>query len=230
MTPLRDAERIAALMDAASQQHRPLDPGSGRAARWLRTVDFRRPTKFTTEQERRLSESIETFCRAAATRLTAERVPIELQLLDVSQLTWSNAHVRVPEGSLVALLGTRPLGTRLVLSAEQTLLLGALDCLLGGGSERAPRDRKLTDIDLLLVRRVFEALTEALSGVLRDAAGVELQVNGIDPAGESAHLELPSEATLVVTLEARLPARSGTVILFLPHKAVEPVLPRFPVL
>jgi len=114
-----------------------------------------------------------------------------------------------------------------VLSAENPLLLGALESLLGGSPERAPRDRKLTDIDLLLIRRVFETLVEALSSVFSDHAGVELAVTDIDPAGETTYLEQPSEPTLALTMEARLGRASTVMVLLLPYHAVEAVLGRF---
>ena len=65
--------------------------------RRMRTVDFTRPTKFTADQERRIKRALDTFCRTASTRLSAElRMPLELEVINVSQLTWSNAHAQVP--------------------------------------------------------------------------------------------------------------------------------------
>ena len=227
-TPV-DADRIAALMAAAGHARRPAEgeTAAGRRPRWLRTVDFSRPTKFTTDQERRLTRAIEAYCRTASTRLAAERVPCELELLDCSQHTWSNAQAHVPPGSVVALAGVSPLGTRVVLSAEHALLHGALEALLGGSADRPPRDRKLTDIDLMLIRRVFDTLVEALSSVFSDHAGVELSVTEVDAAGETTYLEQPSEPTLALTMEARLGRASTVMVLLLPYHAVEPVLGRF---
>ena len=222
------ADAIAALVDAAKDGNLPEEPTyHPRRQRRVRTVDFTRPTKFTTDQERRLTRAVEAYCRTASSRLAAERVPCELELLDCSQHTWSNAQAHVPPGSVIALAGVSPLDTRVVLSAEPPLLLGGLESLLGGTPERAPRDRKLTDIDLLLIRRVFETLIEALSSVFSDHAGIELAVTEIDPAGETTYLEQPSEPTLALTMEARLGRASTVMVLLLPYHAVEPVLGRF---
>lgn len=233
MSDLLDAERIAALFEAAGSgspsSRTPVeDPARpGRRPRWLRTVDFSRPTKFTTDQERRLTRAVEAFCRTGSTRLSADRVPLELELLDCSQHTWTNAHAQVPADSVVALVGLDPLGTRIVLSAEHALLVGALEALLGGAADRAPKERKLTDIDLVLVRRLFDALVEALSGVFHDQTGVSLAVTTIDASGETSYAEQPSEPTLALTMEARLGRTSTTMVLLLPYTAVEPVLVRF---
>ena len=229
MSSTVDADRIAALMAAAGQQRRPVEgeTPSGRRPRWLRTVDFSRPTKFTTDQERRLTRAIEAYCRTASARLTAERVPCELELLDCSQHTWSSASAQVPLGSPVGQIAVEGLGTHIVLTAEQPLLLGALEALLGGSAERAPKERKLTDIDLVLVKRAFATLTEALSGVFMDNAGVALTLRGVDATGEIAWLEQPSEPTLSLTMEARLGRVSTVMVLLLPYSSVEPILGRF---
>ena len=130
-------------------------------------------------------------------------------------------------GSVIALAAVEPLGTRIVLSAESPLLHGAVEALLGGSPDRVSRERKLTDIDLLLIRRVFETLIEALSSVFEDAAGVTLGITEVDPAGETTYLEQPSEPTLALTMEARLGRASTVMVLLLPYHAVEHVLGRF---
>jgi flagellar motor switch protein FliM len=224
-----DAERVAALFEASGPAHRPVETpaGASRRPRWLRTVDFSRPTKFTTDQERRMSRAMETFCRTAATRLSGERVPLELELLDCSQHTWSSAQAQLAPGSVIALAGVKPLDTRVVLSAENALLMAAVEALLGGSPDRAVRDRKVTDIDLVLIRRVFDALVEALSAVFGDFAGLGLAVDEIDASGESAYLEQPSEPTLALTMEARLGRTSTMMVLLVPYSSVEPVISRF---
>ena len=91
-------DAIAALVEAAKEGRLPEESGTDRSRqRRMRTVDFTRPTKFTTDQERRIKRALETFCRTASTRLSAElRMPLELEIINVSQLTWGNAHAQVP--------------------------------------------------------------------------------------------------------------------------------------
>src|SRR4029079_2883318 len=75
-------EQIAALVEAAKQGDLQDDAPAAaqRRSPRLRTMNFARPTKFTSDQERRLSRSLESFCRTASTRLSAElRLPTEPQ-------------------------------------------------------------------------------------------------------------------------------------------------------
>ena len=107
------ADAIAALVDAARESRVPAEapaPPPQRRRR-MRAVDFTRPTKFTSEQERRLKRSLEAFCRTASTRLAAElRVPFELEVINSTQLTWANAHAQVPATSITGIVAPRQAG------------------------------------------------------------------------------------------------------------------------
>lgn len=220
-------DTLAALVDAARERQPPEE--RGRRPR-MRTIDFTRPTKFTADQERRIKRALETFCRTASTRLSAElRMPLELEVVNVNQLTWGNAHAHVPSRSVSCLVEVPDAGTRMLLSAELNLVLSAIELLLGApGSEGAPqRERRLTDIDWALARHLLERLTAQLSIVWSDITGAELGVAGLDMHLETAQTAPVSEPTLALTMEARMENGSATLALLLPFCAIAPFAHRF---
>src|SRR5207237_8799783 len=90
----------------------------GRRARRVREIDFTRPTKFTQEPQRRIERGHDSFCRGAATQLSAElRSAVELEVLNIGQYTWASALDDVPQPSLYAVVETQPLGSKLLVSA-----------------------------------------------------------------------------------------------------------------
>jgi flagellar motor switch protein FliM len=222
------ADAIAALVDAAKEGRLPDDHRSTRRRRRMRSVDFTRPTKFTADQERRLKRAMEAFCRTASTRLSAElRVPLELEMIDTSQLTWRDAHMQVPSGSISAVVEARPLGTKLLLASEQSIVLGAIELLLGGTSANGVPERRLTDIDWALARHFFDRLVAQLSMIWQDMTGIELAVDGLDLHLETAQLVSVSEPTLSLTMEARMDGGSSTLALLLPWLSVAPLVESF---
>lgn len=225
-------DAIAALVDAAKEGRLPEESSTDRVRqRRLRTVDFTRPTKFTTDQERRIKRALETFCRTASTRLSAElRMPLELEVINVNQLTWGNAHAQVPPRSVSCLIDVPEVGNRMLLSAEMNLVMSAIELLLGGsggGDGSAPRERRLTDIDWALARHFLERLMAQLSIVWSDITEVELSVGGLDMHLETAQTAPVSEPTLSLTMEARMERDSATLALLLPFSAIAPVVHRF---
>jgi flagellar motor switch protein FliM len=223
-------EQIAALVEAAKQgelQDEAPAQAQRRSPR-LRTVNFARPTKFTSDQERRLSRSLESFCRTASTRLSAElRVPIELEIIASTQLTWSTAQSQLPTNSVCAVLDASPIDTRMLLSAELSFVLCALEALLGAAPDQTPKDRRLTEIDWALSRRLFQTMVGQLSLIWHDVADVELSLGALEGTTENAQVAPFSEPTLSLTVEARIGRTSSTLSLLVPFCAIAPVAAAF---
>jgi flagellar motor switch protein FliM len=225
-------DAIAALVEAAKEGRLPDESAADRGRqRRMRTVDFTRPTKFTADQERRIKRALDTFCRTASTRLSAElRMPLELEVINVSQLTWGNAHAQVPPRSVSCLVDVPEVPTRMLLSAEINLVLAAIELLLGGagtGDATPHPDRRLTDIDWALARHFLDRLIAQLSIVWQDVTEVELGVAGLDMHLETAQTAPVSEPTLGLTMEARMNRDSATLALLIPYSAIAPVVHRF---
>src|SRR5215213_9613472 len=189
--------RIASLFERAAAGDRPMDiVDSGGRARWLRTIDFTRPTKFTPDQESRLRRAHESFCRVASTRLAGDRIPMEIEIVDVMQLTWSDAHALSDRTAMSATLLAEPIGSKVLMTIEVPLLLGSIERLLGAPSEAEPKERPLTDIDLALVRRIFDVFIDSLSATWTQLADVTMSRAALDVHTETAQMVGSSEPTL----------------------------------
>src|ERR1700742_1617336 len=113
----------------------------------MKTIDFTRPTKFTPDHERRLQRALVAFCRTSSTRLSAElRLPIELEFVEATQLTWANAHDRLASSSLCAVVELRPTETQVLLGADSGFILTGIESLLSGAAEEPPPDRRRREV------------------------------------------------------------------------------------
>jgi flagellar motor switch protein FliM len=222
MNDILSAAEIDALFDQASQGRPPSeqgDAGHGRRARWLRTVDFTRPSKFGIDQQRRLRRIMEVFCATASTRLSAEhRIDLNLEVIDAGQFTFANALQSVPEASVAAVVETTG-ETKLLMTAELVLVLEVIERLLGGTGDGVA-ERQLTDIERVLARRLFGAFVECLSTTWHDVCGANLELGRVDPLGEGPQIVPASEPTLVLTVEARRARRSTTRALVVPQSLI----------
>lgn len=190
----------------------------------MKTIDFTRPTKFTPDHERRLHRAMAAFCRTTSTRLSAElRLPIELEMAEATQLTWANAHDRLASSALCAIVELQPAGTQVLLGADSGFILTGIESLLSGPCDEPPPDRRLTEIDLALARRLFDGLLAQLTVVWRDLAGVELVLAGVDSQLETAQVAPVSEPTLALRMRARMQGTEFALDLLVPHRAIAPV-------
>ena len=229
MSEMLDHDKVAALVEAAKQgqlpEQGPTTPQ--RRDQRLRTVDFSRPTKFTSDHQRRISRAIDTFCQTSVTRLSTElRTPIELEAINSTQATWSGAQSQLPTGSLFVTLDVQPLGTRMLFTVEQSFVLMCLDLLLGGSPDKPPRERRFSEIDTVLTRRLLESLIHQLSLVWQDLAGITLSIIDIETHNDTSQIAAVSEPTFVVVIESRINKHSASMALMIPWAAIDPVAER----
>jgi flagellar motor switch protein FliM len=227
MSDVLSQDQVAALVAAAREGQLPDAPTQSSAPRRrrVRKIDFTRPSKFTTDQQRRLERALENFARTVSTRLSAElRVPMSVELIDIAQLTWSNALDEVPDASISAIVDVTPINGRILLTAERSLVLVLLERLLGGKGTERPPERHLTDVDLALTSRVFQTLLDELSISFNDMAELQFVLLELETQRAPAQLAPLSEPSLALTLEVKLGRVSSTMVLLLPHRALEPVL------
>jgi flagellar motor switch protein FliM len=190
----------------------------------VRTVDFSQPTKFTTELRRRIERVLGPFCEAFAIRLSTElRAPVELGLADPSQLTWSAAKAQLPADAIAVALEVRPIERLMLLSIEPPMILQALELLLGGTAAQAPPERRLSEIDWALTRRLLESMTTQLTLAWRDLGGLELALGEIDLEGDAGVVAPLGEPTFAVTLQSRIDGLPSAMSLLIPWSAIEPV-------
>lgn len=228
-TPTLDQDAISALFAAAQDgslpaegvgEHRPPAPS-------VRAVDFRRPRQFSNDAQRRLRRALDTFCRTASSRLSAElRTAVDLEVINVEQLTWSDAHGQIPSSSLTAVLAADPINTRMLLAAEQPLLVAAIERMLGGTGEQTPPQRRLSDIDIMLAGQLFGVLIEQFSIIWHELVGATVAIDSLVSPQQSAQLATTSEPTLAFTIETKLLRSSMALMLMLPYRAIAPVISR----
>jgi flagellar motor switch protein FliM len=231
MSDVLSPDEIAQLVAAAKEGGLPVKQiERGRRPRRVRELDFSRPVKLAPDQQRRFERAHETFCRTASTRLSAElRSPIEFEIINVDQLTWSAALADVPQPSIFGVLATQPLETTVLICAERALVFRLIERLIGGGDggdRETPIERNLTEIETALTRRTIGALLELLSVVWQELFGLNLQLLDLESQVANVEIAPPSEPTLVVTIEVRGSKASSTISLLVPHRSIATVADR----
>src|SRR5579863_2649012 len=189
----------------------------------IRTVDFSQPTKFTAELRRRIVRVLGPFCETFSLRLSTElRAPVELLVEDSSQLTWSAAKAQLSANAIAVALEVAPIERQMLLCIEPSLVLQSLECLLGGDASQAPSERRLSEIDWALTRRLLQSLIAQLGLAWRDLGGLDLALGEVDLEGDAGVLAPIGEPTFALTFESRIDAVPSSMCLLIPWSAIEP--------
>ena len=190
----------------------------------IRTVDFSQPTKFTAELRRRIMRALGSFGEAFALRLSTElRAPVELAVADSGQLTWAAAKAPLPANTIAVALGVQPIGAQMLLCIEPPFVLQALECLLGGHPAQAAPERRFSEVDWALTKRLLQSMLAQLAPAWRDLGGLELSLGEVDLEGDAGVLVPIGEPTFAVTLESRIDDLASGMSLLIPWSAIGPV-------
>jgi flagellar motor switch protein FliM len=201
-----------------------------RRARRLREIDFSRPTKFTQEQLRRIERAHEGFCRTAAMRLGGEvRTEMELEVVDLAQLTWMAALSELPASSIYGIVKLEPSGMHMLVSTELRAMRAIVDRMLGGTELReVPDEQELTEIELAISRRVIDTVVEELSRTWEELLGITLAVDWIDIQLQNLQLAPPSEPGIALTVQIRFDELTASMGIVVPFRSIEGEVGRLP--
>ena len=229
--PLADGTEQVGLEGDASEPLFAAVPSSGAGARprRIREVDFTRPTKFTPDQQRRLERAHESFCRTTASRLSAVlRLPIEIEVVNVQQLTWASVVTEIPQPTLFADVKVGQIGSHMVMSTDLALIVRLIERLLG--SQLPPRtiDRELTEIELALATNVYTIFLEHLGATWEELLGLSLALEALESQVTNLQLFPPSEPILALTIAFRMEETTSAIWLVVPYRSIETVIDRLP--
>jgi flagellar motor switch protein FliM len=191
----------------------------------IREIDFTRPTKFSAEEQRRLEQLHESFCRRASMRLSLElHSSLEMEVIDSEQTIWQAALTDFDQNSVGAICTTQE-GQQILIIAEAPFLLRIINMMLGGGHSRPlATERGFTDIDEAVVGHFMEEVTEILSDSWNDFAGITFSFVGVQADKTAIYpMAALNEAVLSITIEAKMNDTSGTIALIFPHHAISHV-------
>jgi flagellar motor switch protein FliM len=197
----------------------------------VREVDFRRPSKFTREQVRRLENAHDGFCQSASSRMSAElRSELQLAVLGSDQLPYGVVMAdEVSRYSFVSVLRIDQLGTELAFVLDMPLAHCLVQRLLGGSGQQSAgtATTSLTAVEVAVARRAVASLVESLSSTWIDLAQVSLSMAGTSTNPTSVQLVPSSEPTLIVNVSASIDGIASVMTLLLPHRSVEPIMHHF---
>ena len=179
---------------------------SARAGTVVEAYDFRRPTTLAREHSRVLELAFETFARQWGTQLTTKiRANSAVVTEQVTMATYDEYATSLPSSTAMVLFSVSGQESKGVIQFPSEAALFWVTRMLGGASSVTIRDRKFTQIEHALVKRLMEDALEDLRysfGSMLDEA----------PAIQSIHFNsqfAQAAATNALMIVARFTVRVG---------------------
>lgn len=151
---------------------------AARGERVVEVYDFRRPTTLAREHSRVLEVAFDTFARQWGTQLTAKiRATSQVVAESVSMASYDEYAASLPDATAMVLWKLEGHEAKGVIQFPAESALQWVTRMLGGAAGAAIPDRKFTQIEQTLIRRLMEDALEDLrysfGSVLESPVGVD---------------------------------------------------------
>lgn len=197
-----------------------LEPATGAGA--ATPYDFRRPDRITKEQLRALHLLHERFAHDVATSLSAFlRTTIELGIVEVDQLSYSEFLSALPDPTAFYALAMPPLDTYAALDISPSVAFTMVDRMLGGSGANALPERPLTEIEQNVIDSVLKLLLDQLTQTWKTVAGAQFRIHARDTRPQMLQVLGPNEAVLVLAFALSVADVQGTLKLCIPASVFE---------
>jgi flagellar motor switch protein FliM len=225
---------LAAAAEAAVAESAPTPPGAGLSPspaasrnrhRYVRKMDFARPSKFNKDQLRTLQMLHENFCRRASTYLSGTvRSLVEVNVTGAEQIPYGDFVSSLPVPSFTSVLEVAPLGTNAMASMDLPLVFGILDRMLGGPGGTTLRTREFTEIEQSLASTLMDRLLVELSSAWSDLVPVDFRLRGVEMNAQFAQIAAASEPSVLIIMELSIGTAAGSMSICLPYRSIEKVV------
>ncbi|MGA7204570.1 MAG: flagellar motor switch protein FliM [Specibacter sp.] len=205
-------------MPVLSQQS-PLPPA--RALKVVEAYDFRRPTTLAREHSRVLEVAFETFARQWGTQLGAKiRAGSAVVTEQVTMATYDEYASSVPASTAMVLFSLAGQESRGVIQFPAEAALFWVTRMMGGSSSAPIPDRKFTQIEHALVKRLVDDTLEDLQYSFGSLLAEVPVVDGIHFNSQFAQAAATNTLMIVATFTISVGERSWRSTVALPSEVL----------
>ena len=138
----------------------------------IRSYDFKRAVRFSKDHIRSLTRIHENFARYLTTYFSAQlRTFVQINVVQVEQLPYDEFIRSIPKMTILNIFEAEPLKVRMVLEVHPNVAYAMLDRLLGGIGTAPSKINRLTEIETIIMERIFSRAFESLQEAWKTVIG-----------------------------------------------------------
>ena len=216
---------IDSLLKALSSGELDVDEMKDDKGKQVKNYDFARPVKFSKEHLRTLEIIFEHYGRLLSTNLPVYlRKTVQVEVMSAETVTYSEFSNALSNPVLLGIVNFSPLPGNIIIELAENLGYAIVDRMLGGTGLPLDKMREFSEIELLILERIYNVGVNLLSEPWASVCNVDARLERIETNSQFAQIISPSEMIALVTLNIRLGEVEGLMNICLPYMTLEPVM------
>jgi len=191
----------------------------------VKDYDFARPAKFSKEHLRTLEIIFEHYGRLLSTNLPVYlRKTVQVEVMSSEAVTYSEFSNSLSNPVLLGIVNFAPLNGSVIIEIGENLGYTIVDRMLGGKGAPLERPRDFSEIELLIVERIFNVVVNLLIEPWENVCELEPRLERIETNSQFAQIISPTEMIALVTLNIKIGDVEGLINICLPYITLESVM------
>jgi len=218
-------EEIDALLSAVSYgEEVEVEAEPTKVDRIINTYDFRHPARVSKDQLRTLQNLHDNFARLlSATFSTLQRSIIEVTLVSVDQITYSEFIMSLSSPSCTYVFRMEPLDGVSVIDFSQSVVFSFVDRLFGGRGSSISAEREITWIEKSVMNNIINRTLRDLERTWERILPLECNVEMLETNPEFVQVVPASETVVLISFELKSDNVNGLINLCYPYITIEPI-------
>lgn len=193
----------------------------------VKVYDFKRALRFSKDQIRSLTRIYENYARLLTTYFSAQlRTFVQISVASVDQLPYDEFIRSIPKMTILNVFTAAPLEGRMVMEVNPNIAYAMLDRMLGGQGSSPSNVSSLTEIETIVMERVFSRALDSFEESWRSIIDLELELDVLEVNPQFMQMVSPNETVAVVSLSTKIGDATGMINFCLPHVVLEPIMPK----
>ncbi|MCK4825484.1 flagellar motor switch protein FliM [bacterium] len=228
MAEILSQEEIDALLSAVSYgESAEVEAEPSKVERLINTYDFRHPARVSKDQLRTLQNLHDNFARLlSATFSTLQRSVIEINLVSVDQITYTDFRMSLSSPSCTYTFRMEPLEGVAIIDFSQSVVLSFVDRLFGGRGTSIVTEREITWIEKSVMNNIINRSLRDLERTWERIIPLECDVEMLETNPEFIQVVPASETVVLISFELKSENVNGLINLCYPYISIEPIAMR----
>jgi flagellar motor switch protein FliM len=190
----------------------------------IKEYDFKIPKKFTKEQLRTIVGVYDIYARHLSSYLTGTlRTFCQLDVISIEETKYYEYSNSLPDSVLIAVLDMLPFEGTILMEISRDLSFVIMDKMLGGTGDPGSVNREYTDIELVLMERLYKNLIAYLKDAWSNVADVQPEFRKFEMSNGTNRIMHLDEIVVIIVLEVKIKEITGNITICIPYVWLEPI-------
>jgi len=193
-------------------------------AQEIKVYDFANPSKYSKEQLRTFEIIFDNYSRLLTSYLTGYlRTTVQAEVVNSEQIKYNDFTNSLSNPTILGIVDFEPFKGSIILELSTNIGYAIIDRILGGPGYPMTEVRDLSDIEKVLLERVFVQMLKLMPESWENVAQISPKLDKLETNIQFAQVLPPNELTALITIDIKIGGTQGFFNFCIPYVVIEPI-------